>query len=107
MLKTFPARPMAASYSSRSAPVASSTSIRRRCGMAATLHAAPAQDLEQGDDERDHEDQPEQAVDGEAAGDGEDDEDDHDDPEQRHGRPFVGVERAFPRSGSFMRKKDS
>src|SRR6188508_3444449 len=32
MLKTFPARPIAASYSSRRSPSASSTSIRRMCG---------------------------------------------------------------------------
>ena len=37
MLKTFPARPMAAAYSSASRPVASSTSISLMCGTAVSL----------------------------------------------------------------------
>src|SRR5215208_7061360 len=39
MLNTLPARPTAASYSAFSSPVASSTSIRRRCGIARSSHA--------------------------------------------------------------------
>ncbi len=41
MLKTLPARPIAASYSSASRPVASSTSISRRCATASILAHGP------------------------------------------------------------------
>ena len=42
MLKTFPARSIAAAYSSASSPVASSTSICLMCGTALSLASGPA-----------------------------------------------------------------